>query len=182
MGKVQGLSPHVMTMSMEIGVDSSAFERLYLEIAPRLLNYLVANGVEATAAADIVQDTFLRLWKRRDELDADPAQISGLAYTTARNLRTDGWRKARRETLTDEPPETPVAPAAAPGDAAYLRTRLTKAFAQLPAPLREAYTLFQVMELSVGEIARRTGTSEANVKVRIFRAKEKLKPLLADLL
>jgi len=161
---------------------ASAFERLYRELAPKLVNYLVANGSDYATAGDIAQETFLRLWKRREHLVDDPSQISGLAYTVAKNLRTDGWRKAQHETMEEEIPETPVGPAASPDDAAYLRQRLTAAFAELPPLLREAYTLFQMMELSIREIALRTNTTEANVKVRIFRAKEKLRPLLADLI
>jgi len=160
-----------------------AFAKLYREIAPRLVNYLTANAVDYSVACDIAQETFLRLWKMRDALDDDPSRVSGLAYATARNLRTDGWRKARHESPAgEELPETPVAPQPLPCDEAYLRKRLTDAFAQLPELIREAYVLFQVMELPIREIALRTGTSEANVKVRIFRAKEKLRPLLADLL
>ena len=63
----------------------------------------------------------------------------------------------------------------------YLRRRLTEAFAKLPPILREAYTLFQIGELSVREVAAQTGVSENLVKVRVHRAKEKLKELLADL-
>ena len=37
-------------------------------------------------------------------------------------------------------------------------------------------------ELPVAEIARRTNATENLVKVRIYRAKEKLRPLLKDLL
>jgi DNA-directed RNA polymerase specialized sigma24 family protein len=47
--------------------------------------------------------------------------------------------------------------------------------------LSEAYTLFQIGELSIKEIAFQTGVSESLVKVRIFRAKERLKELLSDL-
>jgi len=159
-----------------------AFERLYREFAPKLVNYLVANGTDYATAGDITQETFLRLWQRREDLVDDPSQISGLAYTVAKNLRTDGWRKAQHECPVEELPETPVAPAASPGDDAYLRERLVAAFAELPPLLREAYTLFQIMELSIREIAVRTNTTEANVKVRIFRAKVKLRSLLHDIL
>lgn len=159
-------------------------ERLYNTIAPRLTNYLVANGVSYASACDIVQETFVRIWKRRDELVDDESQISGLAYTIARNLRTDQYRKASHESLqeeiTDEDAGT-VQPAASPSDRDYMRKRVIEALAQLPPLLREAYTLFQFQELSIREIAVRTNASESSVKVRIFRAKEKLRPLLADL-
>ena len=41
--------------------------------------------------------------------------------------------------------------------------------------------MFQVGEMSIREIANQTGVSENLVKVRIFRAKEKLREILADL-
>ena len=160
-------------------------ERLYAEIAPRLTNYLVANGVAYASACDIVQETFLRIWKMRETLIDEVDQVSGLAYTIARNLRTDQFRKARREVLQDEIKDEDagsIEPAASPGDGAYLRARLTAALAELPPLLREAYTLFQIQELSIREIARRTNAGESAVKVRIFRAKEKLRVLLVDLM
>ena len=58
---------------------------------------------------------------------------------------------------------------------------LDEAFAKLPPILRDAYTMFQVGEMSVRDIANQTGVSENLVKVRIFRAKEKLQGILADL-
>jgi len=173
------------------------FEQLYNDIAPKLTNFLVAGGCGYSTACDIVQETFLRLWKRRDELVEDTAQISGLAYTIAKNLRNDGYRKAKREVLQgdildpgEDSDSTMSRGASAvdavrpdsPGDGEYLRKRLEAAFSQLPPLLREAYLLFQVYELPIREIARRTNQTESNVKVRIFRAKEKLKPLLKDLL
>ena len=66
-------------------------------------------------------------------------------------------------------------------DSEYLRQRLTEAFAKLPPILREAYTLFQIGEMSIRDIANQTGVSENLVKVRIFRAKSKLREILADL-
>ena len=158
---------------------------LYQRVAGKLLKYLVANGCAEAQAEDIVQETFLRLVKMSGELETDPARLSGLAYTIARNYRNDLSRKAKREVLQGEIGEDEggsAAPAPAPSDSAYLRARLAQAFAALPPLLREAYTLFQVMELPVAEIAYRTGASESLVKVRIFRAKEKLRPLLEDLL
>ena len=158
---------------------------LYQTVAGRLLKYLVANGCAEAQAEDVVQETFLRLVKMSDELETDPARLSGLAYTIARNYRNDLARKARHEVLQDEIGEDEggtAAPAPAPSDSEYLRVRLAQAFAALPPLLREAYALFQVMELPIAEIAYRTGASESLVKVRIFRAKEKLRPLLKDLL
>lgn len=160
-------------------------EEHYNAIAPRLVNWLVASGLDRDAAYDVLQETFLRVWKMRDELSDDPSQVSGLVWTIARNLRNDRARKLKREVLQDEIREEDsgtVEPETSPGDAEYFRQRIDAALATLPPLLREAFTMFQVGELSIREISEQTGVSESLVKVRIFRAKEKLRPLLKDLL
>jgi len=163
-------------------------EKLYKTIAPRLTNWLVSSGSPYHEACDIVQSTFLKIWNMRDDLRDDESAVSGLAFTIARNLRKSLFRDNARLTFVDEIREEDagsVDPAELPSEVearnAELRRRLSKAFAKLPPILREAYTLFQIGELSIREIANRTGVSENLVKVRIFRAKEKLREILSDL-
>lgn len=163
-------------------------EELYKNIAPRLTNWLVASGSPYHEACDLVQNTFLKIWGMRDDLRDDEASVSGLAFTIARNLRKNLARDNARLTFVDEIREEDagsVDPAELPSEVearnAELRRRLSEAFAKLPPILREAYTLFQIGEFSIHEIANQTGVSENLVKVRIFRAKEKLREILADL-
>ena len=163
-------------------------EELYRTIAPKLTNWLVASGSDYHEACDLVQSAFLKIWKMRDDLRDDEASVSGLAFTIARNLRKNLARDNARLTFVDEVREEDagsVGPAELPSEAAErraeLRRRLSDAFAKLPPILREAYTMFQIGEMSIRDIANQTGVSENLVKVRIFRAKEKLKEILADL-
>ena len=163
-------------------------EELYKNIAPRLTNWLVASGSSYHEACDLVQNTFLKIWNMRDDLRDDEAAVSGLAFTIARNLRKNLARDNARLTFVDEIREEDagsVDPAELPSEVearnAELRRRLSEAFAKLPPILREAYTLFQIGEVPIREIANQTGVSENLVKVRIFRAKEKLREILADL-
>ena len=175
-------------------------EELYRQIAPRLTNWLVASGSTYHEACDLVQNTFLKIWKMRDDLKDDADAISGLAFTIARNLRKNLIRDNARLTFVGEirdPDDSDdqsggiaaqpagslaaQAPDHMDSDAEYLRRRLNEAFSKLPPILREAYTLFQIGEMSIREIANQTGVSENLVKVRIFRAKEKLQEILSDL-
>lgn len=159
-------------------------EEHYNAIAPKLTNWLVASGSSYHEACDLVQNTFLQIWKMRDDLRNDDGAVSGLAFTIARNLRKnlirDNARLAFVDEIKDEDAGT-VEPALPSSDAAYLRKRLSAAFEKLPPVLRDAYTLFQVAELPVREIARQTGVTENLVKVRIFRAKQQLRGILSDL-
>jgi RNA polymerase sigma-70 factor (ECF subfamily) len=188
-------------------------EELYRTIAPRLTNWLVASVSPYHEACDLVQNTFLKIWKMRDDLHGGESDVSGLAFTIARNLRKNLARDNAKLTFVgeirdaddgdggdcgsrgdagahsgEESNGTALSLSASapqredsPSDVDYLRKRLTEAFAKLPPVLREAYTLFQIGEMSIRDIANQTGVSENLVKVRIFRAKEKLKEILADL-
>ena len=159
-------------------------EEYYRALAPKLTNWLVATGSPYHDACDLVQRTFLKLWAMRDDLRDDSSAVSGLVFTIAKNLRKNAWRDGARMTYVDEIHDDAagaVQPAASPSDAAYLRARIEKALEQIPPLLREAYTMFQIGELSIREIAHETGASENLVKVRIHRAKQKLQVLLADL-
>ena len=164
-------------------------EQVYREVAPKLQNYLTRSGCSYATACDIVQETFLRLWKRRDELSDDPHQVSGLAFIIARNCRNDLYRKNSRmvecpECLDDwtedqvlESPDVRM-DAARPGEAAEevasLRRRLKASLGRMPVELLETFALSRLGKLTVKDIASGTGASEANVKVRVHRAKEML--------
>lgn len=165
-------------------MDKTQIETLYTKLAPKVTNYLVANGTAYSIACDIVQETFLKLWKMRDEVENDEARASGLVYTIARNMRNDRFRREKFMTCREEIKDHEIVSneaMPAPGDGDYLKKRLSSALASLPPLLREAFLLFQVSELSVREISQQLEITESLVKVRIFRAKQKLKELLSDL-
>ena len=159
------------------------FDEVYREIAPKLQSYLTGNGCSYATACDIVQETFLRLWKRREELADDVHQVSGLAFSIARNYRNDLARRARHETLRgesgveDDELESQGSPVAyRPGEAAEeadaLKLRLKSSLGRMPVQLLETFALSRLGNLSVREIASGTGASEASVKVRVHRARE----------
>ncbi len=163
-------------------------EKLYKDIAPRLTNWLVSTGSQYHEACDLVRNTFLKIWEMREDLRDDEDSVSGLAFTIARNLRKNLVRDNAKLTFVEEIREEDAGsegPAELPSEvaarSAELRSRLKAAFAKLPPILCEAYTLFQIGEMSIREIANQTGVSENLVKVRIFRAKEKLQEILSDL-
>ena len=172
------------------------FEQIYREVAPKLQSYLTGNGCSHATACDIVQETFLRLWRRKDELSDDPHQVSGLAFTIARNYRNDLARKAQHEVLAawdgENGPEDGCEETADAGDWARdmarpgeaeeervaLRRRLKASLGRMPVELLETFVLSRLGKLTVRDIASGTGTSASNVKVRVHRAKEMLRKLM----
>ena len=175
--------------------SSVKIERAYREIAPKLQRYLTGNGCSHATACDIVQETFLRLWKRRDELSDDPHQVSGLAFTIARNYRNDLHRKAVRmvdcpdcskDQAGDQLFENPdvrmdeARPGEAEEESAAFRRRLKASLGRMPVELLETFALSRLGKLSVRDIASGTGASVANVKVRVHRAKELLGKVMSS--
>ena len=164
-------------------MQQAEIESLYRSLAPKVTNYLVANGTPYAAACDIVQETFLKLWNMRDDLEGDESRISGLVHTIARNLRTDRFRRDKFMTYRERIEEHELVSDGElqiSDDSDYLRKRLKAALDGLPPLLREAFVLFQVSEMPVREISLQLGITESLVKVRIFRAKQKLKVALAN--
>lgn len=159
-------------------------QKYYAEIAPKLTNYLVANGCSYEFACDLVQDSFIKLWNKRSELTENDS-ISGLVFQIAKNLRIDRIRHAKFEVLTDDftndTRETETLDSNFENDQEYLRKCLQKALQELPEDLRNCYTMFNIGELSIKDIAEQLSISESLVKVRIHRAKEKLAESLAYL-
>lgn len=164
-------------------ISEEAIKQAYNELAGKLTNCLIARGMEYSAACDIVQESFIRLWKKR-EMMGESDSISGFIFAVAKNLQIDWYRRNKfviyQDSFDEESRGTTEQPLS-DDDQTYLRKRLQQALSELPENQRNAYTLFQVAGRSIREIARMTGASESNVKVRIHRAKEKLSILLQDL-
>ena len=168
---------------------------VYREVAPKLQSYLTGNGCSYATACDIVQETFLRLWKRRDELSDDPNQLSGLAFAIARNYRNDLHRKNARmvecsgcsnDRTEDQVFESPdvrmdeARPGEAAEEGAVLSRRLKASLGRMPVELLETFALSRLGKLTVKDIASGTGASEANVKVRVHRAKTMLGKVMSS--
>ena len=165
-------------------MQKAEIESLYRNLAPKVTNYLIAGGTPYAHACDIVQETFLKLWNIRDELDGDEMRISGLVHTIVRNISTDRFRHEKFMVYCERIEEYELVSdgdVPSSGDGDYLRERLKAALDGLPPLLREAFVLFQVSELSVRDISLQLGISESLVKVRIFCARRKLKAAVASM-
>ena len=164
-------------------------EQAYQEAGPKIVGYLVATGADEATARDLLHDAVVRVERRLEGRSHGAADnLPALLFAAARNLRRNMVRDDARLTFVDEVRDDEcVASGEGAGvpspsaDADYLRRRLKAAFARLPDALRETYSLYQVGERSVREVAEMTGASENLVKVRLHRAKMALRRTLGDL-
>ncbi len=140
------------------------------------------------AAADLAQETFVRLYQSRARYQptaAFPTYLFRIAANLGRNHAR--WR-TRHPTVSVEDCTATLQQLpghdASPDEAAEqqeMTLRIEKAIATLPADLREALHLFTYQEMSQHEISLALGCSIKAVETRIYRARQMLKELLADL-
>lgn len=128
---------------------------------------------------DIVQETFLRLWRSLEAFrgDSDPKTW---VYRVTVNTAREHWRKAgRRRNAMLRYLEEPR-----PRDAPALQERweldrwVAAALQELDWEHREAVTLCYLEDLSVAEIAKIAGIPEGTVKSRLYHARLRLNALL----
>jgi RNA polymerase sigma-70 factor, ECF subfamily len=130
------------------------------------------------AAADIVQDAFVRAYVNLARCrDRDRFRVWLL--TTVRNRALDHLKEKRRGDLSLSEQavmqRAEIAACTPAEQESYeLRTALETALSRLSQPLREAFVLRHVEQLSVEDTAGVLGTSTSAVKMRVMRAREQL--------
>lgn len=163
--------------------DRTAFDQLvratYQE-AYTLAYRLTGNEEDAR---DVVQDAYLRAYKGIRRFRGDAAFSTWLYRITANCATTYlGKRtRAKHDPLDDDTPLADDRPEIDPvqrADLADERRRLTEALAELSAEMRAVVVLRDVYDLPHEAIAAELGITEGAAKVRLHRARRKLRERL----
>ena len=165
--------------------DVAALRVLYGEQAPRALGIARRILRHAEEAEDIVQETFLEVWRRAAQFDGRKGPAVGWVITIARSRAIDRLRASGTagraiegaEIAAETHPTIPLSPA----DHAERRStesRVADALAALPNEQRQAIELAYFDGWSQTEIATKTGTPLGTVKMRIKLAIDKLAQIL----
>jgi RNA polymerase sigma-70 factor, ECF subfamily len=136
-------------------------------------------------ARDVAQDAYLRAWRGIGRFRGE-AQFSTWMYRITANAaatHTHRRRRQRTEQLDDHPEPVETRLESLPGPAAESAEaldRLSRAISTLPAKLRHVVLLKDVYGLSHEDIAAELDISVAAAKVRLHRARRKLKDMLYE--
>ena len=135
--------------------DQQAARVLINRLAPRLLRHVSRMLGDRAEAEDIVQETFLRLWKMAPDWRQGEAQVSTWAFRVAINLTTDRLRARRPSVDIDAiaAPASDLESAVARLTQADRISALDAALAALPERQRQAVSLRHIEEMSNPEIA-----------------------------
>lgn len=146
-----------------------AYERAFADHWTGVFRFALAWTNDWTAAEDLAQDAFLRLWGHRSGLDWSRPVLPWLLVTT-RRLATDRFRALRRR-LT-----APTHEATIDADPA-LRARWLDVSAALDelSPLeRSALVMTAIHGMTYEEAGRLLGTSAGSLRAAVSRARAKL--------
>ncbi len=158
--------------------DSVAFEELLgpnLEPAFRLA---MAMLKDRAAAEDAVQEAALKSWRHlghvRSEAELKPWFL-GITANECRNIRRSRWwRVVKSDELPEHIGRSPVHPDTDD------RIDLGAALDQLPHRHLLALSLYYLLDLSIEDVAKVLGCSNAAARQRIHRAVDAIRPRLVE--
>lgn len=130
-------------------------------------------------AEDIVQETLIKVWDRRDSW-SEIESIEAFSLTICRNLALDHQRRMenRHLSLDETPIERPDSRSLSPAEAMISTDRISlvrRLVDSLPEKQRSCMQLRDFEGKSYREIAQVLGITEDQVKVNIFRARQTIK-------
>lgn len=175
------------------GGDESAFMMLIQHYKPRILSKASRFGRDPEEVRDLAQEISLELWKGiRGYNGKAPFEhwLSRVATNRCLRFLRRNYRRRSMEIVgtgnaTDDSSDRADSledhAATRHRQATEARELLALAMTRLPAKDALIITLREVEGKSFADIARDTGWSEANVKVRAHRVRLKLRKILEDL-
>ena len=145
-----------------------------------LLNFFWRQGVQQSEGEDLVQETYLRLWKYRSEYKPT-AKLSTFVFLLARQVRIDALRRqARREAREESWGIGDATSADGATSRVDAREDVRWALAQLSEPLRDVVELGVFQDLPYAEVSAILGIPVGTVKSRMSNALKKLKEVLDE--
>ncbi len=168
--------------------DAEVFSAIYERYWDRLLVYVMRAVRRQPDAEDIVQELFVSLWRRREELNIEFA-LSTYLYNSARylalryieqNITRSNHLQSLAAWLSGVPAEQDAAIEAAIFGR-ELEEKLHTLVAQLPPKMQEIFLLSRRDHLSYKEIAERLSISEETVRKQISNSLRILRGHLGQL-
>jgi len=168
-----------------------AFDLLVARYKDPLASYLYRFLGDARESEDLLQETFMRVFRNRHSYRRI-ARFSTWLYTIAGNLARSEYRKRRRRRVQSlqgmnkdeeeyevEIPDNTFRPDTHANNVLQ-DAAIQEALRQIPEEFREVVVLRDVQQLAYEEIAEITGLPMGTVKSRINRGRTKLQQLLKD--
>lgn len=162
----------------------SAFEALVARYQREFLDRAFFVVKSRDEAEDVVQDTFVRIYRFAPRFKASHGSFKAWAITILMNVARTRYQKqakqwGRQATLEPEHYESLAAPSEE--EAKLARDTIERALKRIPEDTAGVLRLAFIEELSYAEIAEREGVTQGAIKTRIHRAKKVLRKAVDEL-
>ena len=156
-----------------------SFRNDVLPLKNELFRLALRITLNRAEAEDVVQETMIKVWNRRDRWD-EIESIEAFCLTICRNISLDKMRKAenQNQSLEDEHDAPDHSYSSNPEEQAEQRDRVElihRLIDNLPEKQRSCMQLRDFEGKSYKEIAQILAISEEQVKINIFRARQTIK-------
>jgi RNA polymerase sigma-70 factor (ECF subfamily) len=189
--ELSAMSDEDLMSQFQAGVVE-AFDILVSRYKDPLTNYIYRFLGDMKECEDLLQETFLRVYRNRHSYRRI-AKFSTWLYTIAGNLARSEYRKRKRRRLYSlqsvnrdeeeyevEIPDETFSPDRHT-ESVFQDHYIQEALKEIPQEFREVVVLRDVQQLAYEEIAEITGLPMGTVKSRINRGRTKLQSLLKDI-
>jgi RNA polymerase sigma-70 factor (ECF subfamily) len=160
--------------------DHRAMEAIYRKFSALVYSLAYRYTGDRTAAEDILQDTFVKIFTHLDDVRKEetfPAWLQRIAINTCYSyLRIRKNRGFRTVPLSEV--EGKAEEAAGSGREESLRMPLDEAIRELPRKLRTVFLLHDVQGFKHEEIAQTLGCRAGTSKSQLFKARLKIREFL----
>lgn len=156
-----------------------SFEADILPLKDKLFRIAYRITMHREEAEDLVQDTMLKVWSKKEEWDAYES-IEAFCITVVRNLALDRIEKKdfRADEWNDQLTHTPDTDTPASGIEREEQYNIVEQLiAHLPEQQRTIVQLREMEGMSYREIANSLQMTEEQVKINLYRVRQKLKTM-----
>ena len=141
--------------------------------ADNVFRFVMKHIKNEMAAQDIMQEAFMKVWIKREEIQAD--KVKSYLFTTTYHCLIDWINKEKRSGDIEKVENNMTAPSSLEFD---VNSVLEQALNRLPEIQKTVVLLRDYEGYNYAEIAEITQLNESQVKVYIFRARQTLKGYL----
>lgn len=159
-------------------MDANDFKRLFLPYHRKLYRVAFRLLGNVQDAEDMVQEAYLKLWKRREELPSDIESWEAYCITLTKNLCYDALRASQLEEDGRLPEELNLATDTDLAREVELKDevgQMRKLIDELPPPQRQVMIMRDIDDCPYEEIEQQTGLSAVNIRVLLSRARKKIR-------
>jgi RNA polymerase sigma-70 factor (ECF subfamily) len=157
--------------------DPGAFEDLVAVMERPLLYYATSLTGNQDDGLDVLQDVWIRVFRRIGEL-REPAALRAWLYRMTHGVAVDRIRRNRSRERTEEEQYAEFNEAEEPSFAEEDAAAIHAALGEIGLKHREVLVLHFLEDLSMADIAQIVGCTEGTVRSRIFYGKKAMKEIL----